>query len=120
MLRCVALVGTDVSEERSPSIIRVTRICELRIFLRSMCQLLVTANIPSSPILLTLMMEALHSSVTPVLTRATRHDIPEDSIFHSHHRENFKSYKILISIYFWHIMYREIQKRKLALLTICW
>jgi hypothetical protein len=29
MLRRVALVGTDVSEERSPSIIRVTRIGEL-------------------------------------------------------------------------------------------
>jgi hypothetical protein len=29
MLRCVALVRTDVSEERSASFIRVTRICEL-------------------------------------------------------------------------------------------
>jgi hypothetical protein len=29
MLRCVALVGTDVSEELSASIIRVTRIGEL-------------------------------------------------------------------------------------------
>jgi hypothetical protein len=28
-------------------------------------------------------------------TRSTRCHIPEDGILHSHHRENFKSYKIL-------------------------
>jgi hypothetical protein len=60
----VALVRTDVSEERSATIIRVTRIGELGtrsdVFLRSVCRLLVTANVvPSSPILVTLMMDAL-------------------------------------------------------------
>jgi hypothetical protein len=43
--------------------------------------LLVTANVnPSSPILATLMMEALCSTETLVLTSATWHNVPEDGI----------------------------------------
>jgi hypothetical protein len=49
-------------------------------------------NIPSSPILVTLIMEALDSSETSVLTRVLRRNVPEDSILHSHRRENTKSY----------------------------
>jgi hypothetical protein len=46
-----------------------------------MLQLLVTANvIPSSLILFTPMMEAIRSSKMSVLTRTTRHHIPEDGI----------------------------------------
>jgi hypothetical protein len=52
----------------------------------------VTANIPSSPILFTLMMEAIHSSEMSVLKTATRHHNPEDDILQSHRRENLKSY----------------------------
>jgi hypothetical protein len=68
MLRHVALMGTDVSEERIVSIIRVTRIGERRTMLAATSNrraFLVTANVvPSSPILTNLMMEAIRSSET--------------------------------------------------------
>jgi hypothetical protein len=69
LLRRVAVVRTDVSE-------------------------LAACVVPSSPIFVTLMKEALCSSEKSVVTRATRRNIPEDTIFHSHRRENLKSYII--------------------------
>jgi hypothetical protein len=88
MLRSVALVRIDVSEELSFSIIRVTRIGELGTLE------LVTANVvPSSPIPVTLMMVELISFEMSILTRATRPNTPEDGIFHSHRREYLIFYK---------------------------
>jgi hypothetical protein len=71
MLRHVALVRTDVSDEHSASFIRVTRIGELG------TTLAVTSN---------------QRTLRRNTKSHSRHNIPEDAILHSHHREHLKSY----------------------------
>jgi hypothetical protein len=92
ILSRVAPVRTDVSEEYIASIIRVIRIGGLAIALAVTNNRGKLRRNTSSPTLATLMMKAIRSSVTLDPTRDTRHNIPEDSILHSHGCENLKSY----------------------------
>jgi hypothetical protein len=65
-------------------------ICELGTLQRA--SVAITANVlPSLLILDNLKLLALRSSEASVLKRATRRNIPEDGIPHSHRRENLKS-----------------------------
>jgi hypothetical protein len=59
--------------------------------------LLVIANVvSSSPLLVTLSMEATRSYETSVLTKVTHRNIPEDGVLYSQLRGNLKSYIALI------------------------
>jgi hypothetical protein len=67
----MALVGTEVSEERIASVIRVKRISGLGTLAAG------------SSILVTLMMEAIIPSGKSVVTEAARRRMPEDGVLHN-------------------------------------
>jgi hypothetical protein len=83
----VVLVVTDVSEKLRSFIIRATRIGELGatkyfVFLRSVCRLLVTANVvPSSTIRLRLQLSiTLEYYVTPHIATRWLHIFPKKAL----------------------------------------
>jgi hypothetical protein len=98
MLHRVVFVRTDVSEELSASIIRVTRIGELG------TTLVVTNNRRR-------LRRKIKFPETTVLTNVTQRKIPEDAILHSHRRENLKTYRHFII--WWSLMY-SFQPRTLT------
>jgi hypothetical protein len=60
-----------------------------------MQQLLVTANVVPSSLIIFTLMEAIRSPETSVLTRVSRCHIPQDGIPHGHHHESLTSYRAL-------------------------
>jgi hypothetical protein len=106
MLRRVALVRTDVSEELSASFIRATRIGELGttlavtsnrhtllVFLRSVRRLLVTASVVPSSCHPDDGGAKFLRDVDSYKSHAA--NIPEDAILHSHRRENLRFYYLV-------------------------
>jgi hypothetical protein len=103
MIRHLTLVRTDISEERIGTIIRAAKIGGLGTTLTvtsnlyRVLRMIIIANVPSSSILVTLMMEAIRSFGTSVFTRSTRRTIQEDGILQLKYICGLKSLSVTIS-----------------------
>jgi hypothetical protein len=101
----VTLITTDILEENSVSIFKVTRIGEIG------TTLAVTSKWHMLCSLLIQKMEVLHSNAMSVLTRATWHNIPKDGI---HQMEwNFRIFYTILEG-------RLQQHKKVNLLNLVW
>jgi hypothetical protein len=82
--------------------------------------------LPSLQIPVTLMMEAIATFETSVLTGVTRRNIPEEGILHSHRREILKSHNnkinFLVNLSPFHFMLRilEFSQRPLLIYRYTW
>jgi hypothetical protein len=94
LLRRVARVRNDVSVEHGASINRGTKNGGLG-----------TTQAATSN------RRTLRRNTKSVLTRASRRNNPEDTMLHSHRRENLKSYRIML-LYIVHIYWWRIQKER--------
>jgi hypothetical protein len=101
----VALIRTDVSEDRIASIFRVYDCEQTQSEVVNSCigsdSIGTVESLPIQELTTslwvcsqsyTLKIEAIRSSETSVLIRATRRHLPEDDNHHSHRRGNLKSY----------------------------
>jgi hypothetical protein len=92
------------------------------VFFRVVFPLLVTANaVPCSPILVTLMKEAIRSYETFVLARATWRNIPEGGILHSHRSESLNILQVnvyLIALLQSYLRIKTISAARLTVLTL--
>jgi Mg-chelatase subunit ChlI len=89
------------------------------VFLRSVHWLLVTASVvPSSPISCHPDEGGAKFLRNSALTRATRRNIPEDTILHSHRCENLKSYMVMVCSWSYQLVFLRNMRQLLVTASV--